>query len=90
MGSEQKSTVASFVCAKEAADLLNCIAANEYVERKCLDRMKKLRKCTQRERVVSFNLLPDQDKQETAPLSHSSDKDCSEGISEAKDAKAEN
>ena len=48
-----------FVCAKEASALLNCIAANEYAEHKCLERMKQLRRCTQKERVVSFNLLSD-------------------------------
>lgn len=74
MGSEQKGTIPRFVCAKEASDLLNCIAANEYVEHKCLDRMKKLRKCTQKERVVSFNLLPDEDEPQTQPSQQISEK----------------
>lgn len=69
MAKDEPTTVPRFVCAKEASALLNCIAANEYAEHKCLERMKQLRKCTQKERVVSFNLLPDAE-QGTSTTSH--------------------
>jgi hypothetical protein len=45
-----------FVCEVEAAALLNCVAASDYHEAKCVALMKKLRKCIQRERVVKFQL----------------------------------
>lgn len=48
-----------FACEEEAALLLNCISADEYVEYKCVQYMKRLRKCVQRERIVNFELLPD-------------------------------
>lgn len=55
-----------FACEEEAALLLNCISADEYVEHKCVQYMKRLRKCVQRERIVNFELLPDSKGQEAA------------------------
>eukprot|EP01025_Chloroclados_australasicus_P018482 TRINITY_DN19721_c0_g1_i1.p2 TRINITY_DN19721_c0_g1~~TRINITY_DN19721_c0_g1_i1.p2 ORF type:complete len:130 (-),score=4.58 TRINITY_DN19721_c0_g1_i1:591-953(-) len=61
MSEEKKGTPVehSFVCEREASQLLNCLAASEYVEQKCISYMKKLRKCIVKERVVKFDLLPD-------------------------------
>jgi hypothetical protein len=47
-----------FACEEEAALLLNCIAAADYVEHKCVQYMKKLRKCVQKERIVNFDISP--------------------------------
>lgn len=47
-----------FACQSEAALLLNCIAADEYIEQKCVQYMKRLRKCTQQERIVNFDISP--------------------------------
>lgn len=52
--------VARFACDKEAQALLNCVAEREYVEHKCIQHMKRLRKCVQAQRVVSFKLLPEE------------------------------
>jgi hypothetical protein len=57
--------VPKFVCEVEAAALLNCVAANDFHEHKCLALMKKLRKCIQRERVVKFEL---EGAEEAAPV----------------------
>lgn len=56
--SSDTAPVPKFACEKEASNLLNCIAGVEYVEQKCVTYMKRLRKCVQKERVVSFDLLP--------------------------------
>jgi hypothetical protein len=65
--SSNKAAVSKFTCQTEASDLLNCIAASDYVEQKCVTRMKRLRKCILKERVVSFDLLPDQSSTPPAP-----------------------
>ncbi|GMH44939.1 hypothetical protein BSKO_12896 [Bryopsis sp. KO-2023] len=56
---EAKQIREAFACAKEAADLLNCVAAKNYNELKCVTLTKKLRECVKRKGVVSFSLLPD-------------------------------
>lgn len=56
---EESSVRPKFACEGEAALLLNCISADEYIEHKCVQYMKRLRKCVQRERIVNFELLPD-------------------------------
>lgn len=48
----------TFACETETALLLNCIAADEYVEQKCVQYMKRLRKCVQRERIATFDISP--------------------------------
>lgn len=59
MPPKQQPVQPKFACEEEAALLLNCISADEYVEHKCVQYMKRLRKCVQRERIVNFELLPD-------------------------------
>lgn len=58
MPPKQATVQQTFACEVEAALLLNCIAADEYVEQKCVQYMKRLRKCTQQHRVVSFDISP--------------------------------
>ena len=60
MPQQSEEVVSKFACDKEAEALLNCVAETEYVEHKCIQRMKRLRKCVQAQRVVSFKLLPDE------------------------------
>jgi hypothetical protein len=62
--SDKQAAVSKFVCEVEATALLNCIAAEDYVEHKCVSLMKKLRKCVQKERLVKFELLPDESQGE--------------------------
>lgn len=61
MPAKESAVRPKFACEEEAALLLNCISADEYVEHKCVQYMKRLRKCVQRERIVNFELLPDSD-----------------------------
>lgn len=58
MPPKQAPVQPKFACEAEATLLLNCIAADEYVEQKCVQYMKRLRKCTQQERIVNFDISP--------------------------------
>lgn len=55
---DARKSHSKFACEEETALLLNCIAADEYIEHKCVQYMKKLRKCVQKERIVTFDISP--------------------------------
>ncbi|CAL5222337.1 g4686 [Coccomyxa viridis] len=50
-----------FVCAEEAAALLNCAAEKKYNEMRCYPLIKKLRACVEKKGVVDFKLVPEPD-----------------------------
>ncbi|KAI5655372.1 hypothetical protein M9H77_32559 [Catharanthus roseus] len=44
------------VCAKEALDLLNCVAESPYDQDKCLRLLQSLRQCVLDKKVKKFSL----------------------------------
>ena len=47
-----------FVCAEEAAALLNCVADKKYNEMRCYPLIKKLRACVEKKVASHHNMSP--------------------------------